>query len=69
MSGEWAAGVRQTWQQHRVDAVVLVTMKGESEGGLYRNPHEPDHAIPPPYRERTVVIRPASQATRPETTW
>jgi predicted acylesterase/phospholipase RssA len=40
------------------DAVVLVTMKGVSEGGLYRNPREPDHVIPAPYRERTVVIRP-----------
>jgi predicted acylesterase/phospholipase RssA len=40
------------------DAVVLVTMKGESEGDLYRNPREPDHVIPSPYRERTVVIRP-----------
>src|SRR4029077_10678372 len=40
------------------DAAVLVTMKGESEGDLYRNPREPDHAIPPPYRERTAVIRP-----------
>jgi predicted acylesterase/phospholipase RssA len=40
------------------DAVVLVTMKGESEGDLYRNPHEPDHVIPAPFRERTVVIRP-----------
>ncbi len=40
------------------DAVVLVTMKGESEGGLYRGPREPDHVIPAPFRERTVVIRP-----------
>ena len=40
------------------DAVVLVTMKGESEGELYRGPHDPDHVIPAPYRERTVVIRP-----------
>lgn len=40
------------------DAVVIVTMKGESEGGLYRNPREPDHVIPSPFRERTVVIRP-----------
>jgi predicted acylesterase/phospholipase RssA len=40
------------------DAVVLVTMKGESEGDLYRNPSEPDHVIPPPYAGRTVVIRP-----------
>lgn len=40
------------------DAVVIVTMKGESEGGLYRNPREVDHVIPSPFRERTVVIRP-----------
>src|SRR5262249_21366376 len=40
------------------DAVVLLTMKGESEGGLYRNPRERDHVIPPPYAERTVVVRP-----------
>ncbi|MEO6194068.1 MAG: hypothetical protein ABIS20_13740, partial [Thermoanaerobaculia bacterium] len=40
------------------DAVVLVTMKGESEGHLYRNSHEPDHVIPSPFRERTVVIQP-----------
>jgi len=40
------------------DAVVLVTMKGESEGGLYRSPRDTDHVIPSPYAERTVVIRP-----------
>lgn len=40
------------------DAVVLVTMKGESEGNLYRNPEDFEHVIPPPFRERTVVIRP-----------
>lgn len=40
------------------DAVVLVTNKGESEGGLFRNPAEPLHQIPSPWRERTVVIRP-----------
>jgi predicted acylesterase/phospholipase RssA len=40
------------------DVVVLATMKGESEGGLYRNPHEPNHVIPSPFRERVVVIRP-----------
>lgn len=40
------------------DAVVLVTNKGESEGGLFRNPAEPEHEIPSPWRERTVVIRP-----------
>ncbi|HKI02069.1 MAG TPA: patatin-like phospholipase family protein [Thermoanaerobaculia bacterium] len=40
------------------DAVVLVTMKGESEGRLYRNPRETEHVIPSPFRERTVVIQP-----------
>jgi predicted acylesterase/phospholipase RssA len=40
------------------DAAVLVTMKGESEGLLYRNPREVEHAIPPEYRDRLVVIRP-----------
>ncbi|MFL6260905.1 MAG: patatin-like phospholipase family protein [Thermoanaerobaculia bacterium] len=40
------------------DAVVLITMKGESEGGLYQGPNDPDHVIPAPFRERTVVIRP-----------
>lgn len=40
------------------DAVVLVSMKGESEGGLYRNPRDIDHVLPPAVAERTVVIRP-----------
>ncbi len=40
------------------DAVVLITHKGESEGGLYRNPQDCNHVIPSPYRERTVVLRP-----------
>jgi predicted acylesterase/phospholipase RssA len=40
------------------DAVVVMTNKGESEGGLFRNPAEPLHEIPSPFRERTVVIRP-----------
>jgi predicted acylesterase/phospholipase RssA len=40
------------------DVVVLVTMKGESEGHLYRNPEETEHVIPASFRERTVVIRP-----------
>jgi NTE family protein len=41
------------------DAVVLVTMKGESESpGVYRSPHDPEHVIPPPWRERIVLIRP-----------
>ncbi|HYH47722.1 MAG TPA: patatin-like phospholipase family protein [Thermoanaerobaculia bacterium] len=40
------------------DAVVAVTMKGESEGGLYRNPRDIDHVLPPELAARTVVIRP-----------
>jgi predicted acylesterase/phospholipase RssA len=40
------------------DAVVVLTMKGESEGGLYRGPREPDHLIPAPFARRVVVIRP-----------
>jgi predicted acylesterase/phospholipase RssA len=40
------------------DAVVVVTMKGESEGGINRSPRDLDHAVPEPYRSRTVVIRP-----------
>jgi predicted acylesterase/phospholipase RssA len=45
------------------DAVVLVTMKGESEGNLYRNPEDFEHVIPPHFRERTVVIRPRHRLT------
>lgn len=41
------------------DAVVLVTMKGESESpGVYRNPKAIDHRIPEPFRDRVVSIRP-----------
>lgn len=40
------------------DAVVVVTMKGESEGAPYRNPLDTEHHIPEPFRSRTVVIRP-----------
>jgi predicted acylesterase/phospholipase RssA len=40
------------------DAVVLMVSKGESEGGIYRNPDDVDHEIPPEYRDRVVVIRP-----------
>jgi hypothetical protein len=43
---------------HGCDAVVLMTMKGESEGGLCRQVMEGDHEIAPEYRERVVVIRP-----------
>jgi predicted acylesterase/phospholipase RssA len=40
------------------DAVVLMTMKAESEGRLYRNPRDSEHVIPSPYDRRVVVIRP-----------
>jgi predicted acylesterase/phospholipase RssA len=40
------------------DAVLLVTMKGESEGNPYRNPEDADHVIPASCRERMAVIRP-----------
>lgn len=40
------------------DAVVLITQKGECEGGLFRNLDDSDHVIPEPYREHVVVIRP-----------
>jgi predicted acylesterase/phospholipase RssA len=40
------------------DAVVLMTMKAESEGRIYRNPRDPEHVIPSPYDRRVVVIRP-----------
>jgi predicted acylesterase/phospholipase RssA len=40
------------------DAVVLVPLKGESEGGIYKGTHDVDHVIPAAYRDRVVVIRP-----------
>lgn len=40
------------------DAVVLMSSKGESEGGLNRNPDDCDHVIPAEYADRVVVIRP-----------
>ena len=40
------------------DAVVLLTMKGESEGGLFKSPRDPDHALPPELAASAVVIRP-----------
>lgn len=45
------------------DAVVLVTMKGKSEGNPYRNPDDFEHVIPPHFRERMVVIRPRHRLT------
>ncbi|HEX7828290.1 MAG TPA: patatin-like phospholipase family protein [Thermoanaerobaculia bacterium] len=44
--------------EHGCDAVVLVPLKGESEGGIYKNTRDVDHVIPAPYRDRVVVIRP-----------
>jgi predicted acylesterase/phospholipase RssA len=40
------------------DAVVLLTMKGESEGGLFKGPRDTDHVLPPDLAKRAVVIRP-----------
>jgi len=40
------------------DAVIVVTMKGESEGGLYRNPLDSEHVIPESLRDQVVMIRP-----------
>lgn len=40
------------------DMVVLVTVKGESEGGIYKNARDIDHEIPAALRNRVVVIRP-----------
>ena len=40
------------------DAVVLATMKGESEGLPNRNPREIEHVVGPEYRDRLIVIRP-----------
>lgn len=43
---------------HGCDAVVVVAMKGESEGGIYKSTRDTDHVIPPQFRDRVVVIRP-----------
>ena len=47
------------------DAVVLVTMKGESEGLPNRSPREIEHTVPPVYRDRLVVIRPRHRLPTP----
>jgi predicted acylesterase/phospholipase RssA len=44
--------------EHGCDMVVLLTMKGESEGGIYKSTRDVDHEIPPSLRDRVVVIRP-----------
>ena len=40
------------------DAVVLICMKGESEGGIYKSTADVDHEIPALFRDRVIVIRP-----------
>ena len=40
------------------DAVVLISQKGESEGGLFKRIGDVDHEIPAELRDRVVVIRP-----------
>jgi predicted acylesterase/phospholipase RssA len=40
------------------DAVVLVCVKGESEGGIYKSTLDVDHEIPAAFRDRVIVIRP-----------
>ena len=40
------------------DKVVIMTAKGESEGGLFRNASDFNHEIPDRYRDRVIVIRP-----------
>jgi len=44
--------------EHGCDLAVLVTMKGESEGGIYKSTRDVDHEIPASLRDRVVVIRP-----------
>jgi predicted acylesterase/phospholipase RssA len=44
--------------EHGCDAVVLMSMKGESEGGIYKSTKDIDHEIPPMWRDRVIVIRP-----------
>lgn len=43
---------------HGCDAVVMVAVKGESEGGLYKSLQDSSHVIPDQYRDRVAVIRP-----------
>lgn len=57
--GGWTNNIPyETLFERGCDAVVLLTMKGESEGGLYRHGDDFEHVIPPPYADRVVVIRP-----------
>jgi predicted acylesterase/phospholipase RssA len=40
------------------DLVLIISTNGESAGGLFRNPREVDHVIPPAFRDRVVALRP-----------
>jgi len=40
------------------DAVVVLATKGESEGGLFRSPRDPEHRPPADLADRMVVLRP-----------
>jgi len=40
------------------DAVVIVSQKGESEGGLFKRVGDVDHELPAELRDRAVIIRP-----------
>ncbi len=40
------------------DLVLIISINGESAGGLFRNPGEVDHEIPPEYANRVITIRP-----------
>jgi NTE family protein len=40
------------------DAIVVMTMKGESEGGIHKSTIDFDHEIPASVRDRIVMIRP-----------
>ena len=46
------------FEEHGCDLVVLMSQKGECEGGLFRNVNDPDHVIPERYRDQVIVIRP-----------
>jgi predicted acylesterase/phospholipase RssA len=40
------------------DAVVMIAMKGESEGGIFKNTANVEHVIPPDVAPKVIVIRP-----------
>jgi predicted acylesterase/phospholipase RssA len=40
------------------DLVLIISINGESAGGLFRSPREVDHVIPEEYADRVITIRP-----------